>query len=50
MNQGNIFRGHGASVRDQFEGAAYKIEDNVGKRHIQGHELINVCELIEEIQ
>ena len=27
-------------MRDQFEAAAYKIEDNVGKRPIQGRELI----------
>ena len=37
-------------VRNQFEGAAYIIEDNIGKRPIRGRELINVRELIEEIR
>ena len=43
MNQGNILRGRGASVRDQSEGAAYIIEDNIGKRPIRGRKLIDVC-------
>ena len=39
MNQGNKFRGCGVLVHDQFEGVVYKIEDNVGKRPIRGHDI-----------
>ena len=40
MNQGNGIRGYGTLVNDQFEGTAYKIEDNVGRWPIRGRELI----------
>ena len=46
MNQGNRFRGRGASARP-FESAAYI---NVSERPIRGCELIDVRELFEEIR